>query len=121
MSSPFTSKPGTNYRPDEGILGIQTLLAGPTLRLRRLDNEIATLQMTLNKLTVERASLGAYVDAHEALLSPAQRMPLEIIRPANIYDLPPNALQLCHERRGGARPPRAHLQRLESHLPLDTT
>ncbi|KAJ7441747.1 hypothetical protein FB451DRAFT_1414540 [Mycena latifolia] len=61
MSSPFTSKLGTNYCPqDEEISQIQTLLVEPTLRLKCLDDEIAVLQKALDKLAEERAGISAY-------------------------------------------------------------
>ncbi|KAJ7443020.1 hypothetical protein FB451DRAFT_1376845 [Mycena latifolia] len=81
MLSPFTSKLGTNYCPqDEEISQIQTLLVEPTLRLKCLDDEIAVLQKALDKLAEERAGISAYVDAHKALISPVRRLPLDIIQ-----------------------------------------
>ncbi|KAJ7443021.1 hypothetical protein FB451DRAFT_1437980 [Mycena latifolia] len=80
MSSPFTSKLGTNYCPrGEEIAQIRTLLVEPTLQLKRLDDEIAVLQKALDKLTEERTGISAYVDAHKALISPVRRLPLDII------------------------------------------
>ncbi|KAJ7442977.1 hypothetical protein FB451DRAFT_1376808 [Mycena latifolia] len=81
MSSPFTSKLGTNYCPqDEEIAQIQTFLIEPTLRLKRLDDEIDVLQKALDKLAEERTGISAYVDAHKALISPVRRLPLDIIQ-----------------------------------------
>ncbi|KAJ7443013.1 hypothetical protein FB451DRAFT_96141 [Mycena latifolia] len=89
MSSPFTSKLGTNYCPqDEEISEIQTLLTEPTLRLKRLDDEIADLQKALDKLAEERAGLSAFVDAHRALISPVRRLPLDIIQEIFVACLP---------------------------------
>ncbi|KAJ7441753.1 hypothetical protein FB451DRAFT_96336 [Mycena latifolia] len=80
MSSPFTSKLGTNYCPrGEEIVQIRTLLIEPTLQLKHLDDEIAVLQKALDKLTEERTGISAYVDAHKALISPVRRLPLDII------------------------------------------
>ncbi|KAJ6573531.1 hypothetical protein DFH09DRAFT_1362151 [Mycena vulgaris] len=80
MSSPFTSKLGTNFCPqDKEILEIQTLLLDSTRRLALLDAEITDLQKAIDKLADERERLGAYVDAHKALLSPIRRLPLDII------------------------------------------
>ncbi|KAJ6573514.1 hypothetical protein DFH09DRAFT_1152022 [Mycena vulgaris] len=68
MSSPFTSKLGTNYCPsDEETTSIQTLLVEPTLRLQRLDDDIADLRKALEKLADEREKLWAYVDAHKEI------------------------------------------------------
>ncbi|KAJ7441730.1 hypothetical protein FB451DRAFT_1150497 [Mycena latifolia] len=89
MSSPFTSKLGTNYCPqDDELAQIQTLLIEPTLRLKRLDDEIAELQRALDKLAEERAGLSAFVKAHRALLSPVRRLPLDIIQEIFIACLP---------------------------------
>ncbi|KAJ7512814.1 hypothetical protein B0H11DRAFT_2267867 [Mycena galericulata] len=89
MASPFASKLGTNYCPnDDEVLKIQTLLVEPTLRLKRLDDEITEMQNTINKLIKERESLGAYVQAHAALISPTRRLPLDIIQEIFVACLP---------------------------------
>ncbi|KAJ6472789.1 hypothetical protein DFH09DRAFT_953876 [Mycena vulgaris] len=89
MSSPFTSKLGTNYRPkDEEIAEIQSLLVEPTTRLKHLDDEITELREALGKLVDERDKLGAYVDAHRALISPVRRLPLDIVQEVFIACLP---------------------------------
>ncbi|KAJ6573521.1 hypothetical protein DFH09DRAFT_1152034 [Mycena vulgaris] len=89
MSSPFTSKLGTNYCPsDEEAIAIQTLLVEPTLRLQRLDDDIADLREALEKLADERERLCAYVDAHKALISPVRRLPLDIIHEIFIACIP---------------------------------
>ncbi|KAJ7467481.1 hypothetical protein FB451DRAFT_1560684 [Mycena latifolia] len=89
MSSPFTSRLGTNYCPkEEEIVEIQTLLVQPMLRLKDLDDEIADLQKALDKLAGERAKLSAYVDAHRALISPARRLPLDVVQEIFVACLP---------------------------------
>ncbi|KAJ7134835.1 hypothetical protein C8R44DRAFT_610115, partial [Mycena epipterygia] len=81
MSSPFAARLGTNYCPkDEEIADIKALLVEPTLRLKRLDDEITDMQKAIDKLLVERDSLGAYVEGHKALISPARQLPLDIIQ-----------------------------------------
>ncbi|KAJ7437758.1 hypothetical protein FB451DRAFT_1450368, partial [Mycena latifolia] len=78
MSSPFISKLGTNYCPqDEEIAQIQTLLVAPTLRLKHLDDEISQLQKALE----ERAELSA-------LISPARRLPVDVLQEIFIACLP---------------------------------
>ncbi|KAJ6506070.1 hypothetical protein DFH09DRAFT_1375142 [Mycena vulgaris] len=80
MSS-FTSKLTTNYCPqEEEIAEIQSLLVEPAVRWKRLDDEINELQKALEKLTDERDRFSAHVDAHRALISPARRLPLDIIQ-----------------------------------------
>ncbi|KAJ7512827.1 hypothetical protein B0H11DRAFT_1843221 [Mycena galericulata] len=89
MASPFASKLGTNYCPnDDELFEIQTLLVETTLRLKRLDDEITGMQNTINKLIGERESLGAYVQAHAALISPTRRLPLDIIQEIFVACLP---------------------------------
>ncbi|KAJ6475895.1 hypothetical protein DFH09DRAFT_1293234 [Mycena vulgaris] len=81
MSSPFTSKLGTNYCPqDAEIAEIKALIVEPGLRLKCLDDEITDLQQALDKLKEERSRLGTYVEGHMALISPARRLPLDIIQ-----------------------------------------
>ncbi|KAJ7134881.1 hypothetical protein C8R44DRAFT_849317 [Mycena epipterygia] len=81
MSSPFAARLGTNYCPkDEEIADIKALIVEPTLRLKRLDDDIADMQKAINKLTAERDALVAYVDSHKALISPARQLPVDIIQ-----------------------------------------
>ncbi|KAJ7466937.1 hypothetical protein FB451DRAFT_1259586 [Mycena latifolia] len=90
MSSPFTSKLGTNYCPkDEEIPEIRALLIEPTLRLKRLTDEIADMQKAIDKLREEWNSLGVYVEAHKALISPVRRLPLDIIQEIFVACIPP--------------------------------
>ncbi|KAJ7479519.1 hypothetical protein FB451DRAFT_1448470 [Mycena latifolia] len=98
MSSPFTSKLGTNYcSQDEEITEIQALLVDPAHRLQRLDDEISEVQKALDKLTEERVRLAAYVDAHRALISPVWRLALDIIQEIFLACLPThrNCFNLC--------------------------
>ncbi|KAJ7140918.1 hypothetical protein C8R44DRAFT_603871, partial [Mycena epipterygia] len=79
----------TNYCPtDEEITEIQSLIIEPTLRLQRLDDEIADLQKVIDKLAEERASLGAYGEAHKALISPVRRLPLDVIQEIFVACIP---------------------------------
>jgi hypothetical protein len=82
MASLFPAQLGTNYCPkDKELLKIQTLLVILALQLKTVDNEIAKLQKPIETLMEECNSLrlGAYVDAHKALILPARRLPLDII------------------------------------------
>ncbi|KAJ7045139.1 hypothetical protein C8F04DRAFT_1388707 [Mycena alexandri] len=89
MTSPFASRLGSNYCPtDEEVPQICALLVDPSSRLKQLDNEIADLQKTIDKLAERRASLGAFVDAHRALLSPIRRLPLDVIEEIFVACLP---------------------------------
>ncbi|KAF7373727.1 hypothetical protein MSAN_00583700 [Mycena sanguinolenta] len=81
MSSPFASRLDTNYCPtDQEDLEIRSLLVEPTLRLKKLDDEIADLQKSMDKLVEERNGLQSYVQAHSALISPVRRLPRDIIQ-----------------------------------------
>ncbi|KAJ7252151.1 hypothetical protein B0H12DRAFT_961513, partial [Mycena haematopus] len=89
MSSPFAAKLGTNYCPlDEEVFEIESLLVQPLSRLQDLDDRIADLQKAIDKLTEERTSLRAYVDAHRALISPVRRLPLDVLQEIFVACLP---------------------------------
>ncbi|KAJ6578615.1 hypothetical protein B0H10DRAFT_2101374, partial [Mycena sp. CBHHK59/15] len=70
---------------------IETLLVEPVLRLKRLDEKISDLQKTLDELAEERDRLSAFVDAHQALISPVRRLPLDIIQEIFVACLPKHA------------------------------
>ncbi|KAF7357947.1 hypothetical protein MVEN_00841300 [Mycena venus] len=89
MASPFAPRLGTNYCPtDDEIVEIKAVLVEPILRLKRLDEEIAQLQKTLDKLAEERDSLSTYVEGHKALISPVRRLPLDIIEEIFVACIP---------------------------------
>ncbi|KAF8185018.1 hypothetical protein K438DRAFT_1539773, partial [Mycena galopus ATCC 62051] len=78
---PFASHLGSNYCPrDEELIQIKSLLIEPCLRLKHMDEEIEGVRKALEKLTKERDTLRTYVEAHQALMSPIRRCPLDIIR-----------------------------------------
>jgi hypothetical protein len=87
--SPFAVQLGTNYCPkDNEVLEIQALLVEPTLRLKNLDDEITELQKAIDKLVEEHTSLRGYVEAHQALISPVRRLPLDIIQEIFVACIP---------------------------------
>ncbi|KAJ6526963.1 hypothetical protein DFH09DRAFT_1187235 [Mycena vulgaris] len=89
MVSPFASKLGTNYCPlDEEIREIQGLIFQSSSRLQRLDDQLADLQKAIERLTKERDSLSNYVEAHKSLISPARRLPLDIIQEIFVACIP---------------------------------
>ncbi|KAJ6481703.1 hypothetical protein C8R45DRAFT_1002766 [Mycena sanguinolenta] len=91
MSSPFASKLGTNYCPrDDELVQIKSLLIEPCMRLKRLEEEIAVLQKTMDRLIEDRDTVGAFVEAHKALTSPSRRLPLDIIEELFMACLPTN-------------------------------
>ncbi|KAJ7258061.1 hypothetical protein B0H12DRAFT_1218305 [Mycena haematopus] len=89
MPSAFGFRLGTNYCPtDEEVLEIQSLLIEPTLRLKSLDDKIVDLRKSIDKLVEERVRLGSYVEAHEALISPVRRLPLDMIQEIFVACIP---------------------------------
>ncbi|KAF7366455.1 hypothetical protein MSAN_00902500 [Mycena sanguinolenta] len=91
MSSPFASRLGTNYCPrDDELVQIKGFLVEPCMRLMRLEDEIVALQKTMDKLTEERDTVAAFVEAHKALTSPLRRLPLDIIEELFMACLPTN-------------------------------
>ncbi|KAJ6490235.1 hypothetical protein C8R47DRAFT_1123877 [Mycena vitilis] len=89
MASPFEPRLGTNYCPtDQELLEIQALLVEPLLRMKHLDGEIANLQKAIDKFAQERDGVGAFVKAHQALISPVRRLPLDIIQEIFLACLP---------------------------------
>ncbi|KAF7373712.1 F-box domain-containing protein [Mycena sanguinolenta] len=89
MSSPFALRLGTNYCPtDQEVLEILSLLVEPTLRIKSLDDEIADLQRSIDRLVEERKGLRSYVEAHRALISPFRRLPLDVIQAIFIACMP---------------------------------
>ncbi|KAJ7270660.1 hypothetical protein B0H12DRAFT_1229156 [Mycena haematopus] len=53
---------------DEEVLEIRSLLVEPTLRLKSLDDKIADLQKSIDKLVEERVRLGSYrMENHRTL------------------------------------------------------
>ncbi|KAJ6493816.1 hypothetical protein DFH09DRAFT_1206937, partial [Mycena vulgaris] len=78
--SSFTAKLGTNYCPrDDEVAEIKALLVEPDSQLKRLDDEIAHMQKSIDKLSEERDRLRAYVEAHRILTSPIRRLPLDLL------------------------------------------
>ncbi|KAJ7162264.1 hypothetical protein C8R46DRAFT_1104046, partial [Mycena filopes] len=89
MSTNFTSKIGTNYCPtDDELAEIRALLVEPIIRLKKFDDELAEMQRAIDKLKETRNSLEVFVEAHTALISPARRLPLDLIQEIFIACLP---------------------------------
>ncbi|KAK6977618.1 hypothetical protein R3P38DRAFT_3123855 [Favolaschia claudopus] len=89
MDSPFASRLGTNYCPtDDEVLEIREFIAEPTRQILALDNEIAQLRGTIEKLEKKRKSLNPYVEAHQALISPMRRISQDVLSEIFIACLP---------------------------------
>jgi hypothetical protein len=108
LSSPFASRLGTNYiHPDGEVLEIQSLLVEPVSRLKCLDDRIADLQKAISELNEEHSSIANYVEAHRALISPARRLPPDMLQEIFVACLPThqNCVMLICWRRRTARIP----------------
>ncbi|KAJ7069461.1 hypothetical protein C8F01DRAFT_1112810 [Mycena amicta] len=82
MSSPFASRFNTNYCPtDDELAEIKGLLVQPRIRLQELDE-------TIRQLQTERDKLAAHIAAHEALISPIRRIPLDMLQEIFVACLP---------------------------------
>ncbi|KAJ7232662.1 hypothetical protein B0H12DRAFT_1001416, partial [Mycena haematopus] len=80
--SPFRRRLHTNYTPsDHEILSIRAHLV-PYL------DKLASLETLIRDLCAQRDELKEYVDAHEALTSPARRLPQDVIREIFLACLP---------------------------------
>ncbi|KAK7031034.1 hypothetical protein VNI00_013824 [Paramarasmius palmivorus] len=87
--SPFDHVLRTNYAPSTTELRqIKELIAEPEEQVRLLDEKIKQLQS-------ERDRLQSFVDDHRALLSPARRLPRDIVAEIFLYCLPTNYLPVC--------------------------
>ncbi|KAF7298531.1 hypothetical protein MIND_00799700 [Mycena indigotica] len=89
MSSPFTSKFGTNYAAEgPEVEQIQLLLAEPTTKLHALEAEITQYKQKIRALKLERAELITFINGHKALLSPIRRMPRDVMEEIFLACLP---------------------------------
>jgi hypothetical protein len=81
MDSPFKDILNTNTVPsDAECQRIHDLLSDPRRQCADLTEQIARLQKSLNDLTRDRNELQSFIDAHLALVSPARRLPDDVIR-----------------------------------------
>lgn len=106
MESPFESILHTNVVPsDNDCRRIQDFLTGPRQEAVDLSQEIIRIQTLLDELTRRRDRLDNFIDAHLALVSPARRVPQDIIRAIFMASMPTDnagmiaaesPLLLCH-------------------------
>jgi hypothetical protein len=84
MDSPFHERLLTNYAPDDYEIGsIRTHLASYRDKLAGLETLIRDLSAQRDHL-----KLKDYVDTHEALLSPARRLPHDVVQEIFLAWLP---------------------------------
>ncbi|KAJ7127696.1 hypothetical protein C8R44DRAFT_560102, partial [Mycena epipterygia] len=81
MHSPFTDILHTNAVPsDADCVDILKLLQRPRQEVADLTEEISRLQSLLDETTRKRDKLKQFIDAHLSLVSPARRLPDDIVR-----------------------------------------
>ncbi|KAF9265716.1 hypothetical protein L218DRAFT_859871, partial [Marasmius fiardii PR-910] len=79
--SPFLHLLETNYAPEADVIKkIIEFLHKPEQKLCALNNQIARLEETLERLKSTRNSLQAHISSHRALLSPFRRLPEDVVR-----------------------------------------
>ncbi|KAJ7661090.1 hypothetical protein B0H17DRAFT_1259696, partial [Mycena rosella] len=82
MESPFSQYLNTNYAPsDLEVQDIQAHLVSHFL-------EASRLEALIQDLFAQREKTLAYIDAHQALISPARRLPREIVEEMFVACLP---------------------------------
>ncbi|KAJ7755580.1 hypothetical protein B0H16DRAFT_1372103 [Mycena metata] len=107
MDTPFKDILHTNTAPsDEDCERIRELLAGPRKEAAQLTEEIERLHGLIEELTEKRDNLNEFIDPHLALLSPARRLPHDVVAEIFAASLPSDRnaviqgtespLLLCH-------------------------
>ncbi|KAJ7267371.1 hypothetical protein C8J57DRAFT_1327514 [Mycena rebaudengoi] len=89
MDSPFKDILNTNIVPsDAECQSIRDLLSGPRRQCADLTEQIAQMQTSLDDLIRDRDELQSFIDAHLALVSPARKLPDDVVREIFVAALP---------------------------------
>ncbi|KAJ7253491.1 hypothetical protein C8J57DRAFT_1473819 [Mycena rebaudengoi] len=81
----------TNIIPDDAeCQQIRDFLVDPRKEAVHLAEQIARMQKVLEELTRKRDDLTEFIDAHLALVSPARRLPDDVVREIFVASLPAN-------------------------------
>ncbi|KAJ6524699.1 hypothetical protein DFH09DRAFT_1189276 [Mycena vulgaris] len=89
QSSPFENILHTNAIPsDADCQRIRDFIAGPLKEAADLTTEIARMQNLIDELTQKRDALNDSIAAHLAMVSPARRLPEDIVRDVFVACLP---------------------------------
>ncbi|KAJ7253553.1 hypothetical protein C8J57DRAFT_626486 [Mycena rebaudengoi] len=89
MESPFRHMLNTNIIPDDAeCQQIRDFLVDPRREAAQLAEQIARMQKVLEDLTRKRDDLTEFINAHLALVSPARRLPDDIVREIFVASLP---------------------------------
>jgi len=101
MASDLTSQIGTNYIPSEEELDHikNSILPKPISKLADLEREIDRIQETYSSLMEQRQALLAEIEGYHNLISPARRLPIDILQEIFLHTLPTphNALMDPHK------------------------
>ncbi|KAJ6605958.1 hypothetical protein B0H10DRAFT_1819972 [Mycena sp. CBHHK59/15] len=96
MDSPFKDILHTNAVPlDANCQRIGALLVGPRKEAEELTQEIRCTQAMLDDLTQKRDRLTNFIDAHLALVSPARRLPDDVVQDIFEAAVPPMNAVMC--------------------------
>ncbi|KAJ7472634.1 hypothetical protein FB451DRAFT_1558820 [Mycena latifolia] len=112
--TPFKDLLHTNAVPsDAECQRIHELLVGPRKEVDKISDEIDHLQSLINELAGKRAHLTEFIDEHLALVSPARRLPEDVVAEIFTATLPSDRnavmsgaespLLLCHVCRAWRR------------------
>ncbi|KAJ6599303.1 hypothetical protein DFH09DRAFT_1303817 [Mycena vulgaris] len=89
IDSPVRHLLHTNFVPsDIQCDGIRALLSESLKSLDEMDAEITRLRATLAKLVQQREQIWADISAHQAIITPARRLPRDIIQEIFVACLP---------------------------------
>ncbi|KAJ7253492.1 hypothetical protein C8J57DRAFT_625535 [Mycena rebaudengoi] len=91
MESPFKHMLNTNAIPEDAeYQQIHDFLVEPRKEAAHLAEQIARMQKLLEDLTHKHDDLTELIDAHLALISPARRLPDDVVREIFVASLPAN-------------------------------
>ncbi|KAJ7253540.1 hypothetical protein C8J57DRAFT_1473857 [Mycena rebaudengoi] len=86
----------TNIIPDDAeCQQIRDFLVDPCKEAAHLAEQIARMQKVLEDLTQKHDDLAEFIDAHLALVSPARRLPDDVVREIFVASLPTHANRNC--------------------------
>lgn len=89
MESLFSDRLNSNYVPnDDEVATIKELLVEPDQKLKDISGEIEGIKAQLEKLLKEKEDLNDQLKAHKALLSPARRLPPDVVQNIFLHCLP---------------------------------
>ncbi|KAJ7675222.1 hypothetical protein B0H17DRAFT_946181, partial [Mycena rosella] len=89
QSSPFNNILHTNAVPsDLDCKRISDFVAGSRRESAELSDEISRMQKLIDELAEKRDALDGFIAAHMAMISPARRLPGDIVRDIFVACLP---------------------------------